>query len=346
MKGWLVNNDGEFVAEELVNEDLNEGANTVKVKIKKALVTVADVLRYTGEYDCKNTVLGSTGVGIIAQDMPSDSIFSLKKGARVYVTPYKNCKECIYCKNNDKSRCADILVAGEDYDGFLKEFVDVDASSIFAIPEHVSDKSALFIETVSLCLNIIDRLSIQKGEHVLILGADNFGIILAQILKYYQSIPILIDNDEDRINLAKDCGIYYSLSNEYNRLNEVLQITNGKLAPKVVYALDSKIPLKQAFALAGYNAQIAISGMGKHSNIVSFTPAIKKDLNLCFVNTGYGNTEASINLIANGAIDLTKFDIKNAPFEECDKVFEALSKTLSEEETVNEVVIELKDVLT
>ena len=207
MKGWLINNDGDFVLTDIPSEELSDKTDSIKVRITKSLVEVADVLRYTGEYDCKNIILGSTGVGVLEHDVPFDEdsviIENANKTKRVYVAPYKNCKECIYCKNNDKTRCSDILIAGEDYDGFLKEFVTADASMVFDIPNVVTDDKALFIETVSLCLNIIDRLSIQKGEHVLILGADNTGIILAQILKYYQSIPIIIDNDEDKIKLAK-----------------------------------------------------------------------------------------------------------------------------------------------
>ena len=123
-------------------------------------------------------------------------------------------------------------------------------------------------------------------------------------------------------------------------MSEVLQITNGKLAPKVVYTLDSRTALKQAFALAGYNAQIAVIGMGKRSNIVSFASAIKKDLNISFVNSGYGNIEASINLIANDAIDFSKLPIGRDTFENCDKVFSELSEKLSKDEPVNEYIIE------
>ena len=347
MKGWLINNDGILTLsdipqqEQVLSEDNLNGHPLVRVKITKSIINFDDVYLYASGTPKKNTVLGSVGIGIIMDEVGDDS-FSLEKGDRVFINPYKICNDCIPCRNGDKSGCANLKIAGDDFDGFLREFVDAEEDALISIPEVVSDTEALYVDTVAKSLNIIDKMNIQKGEHVVILGATNFGIILAQILKYYQSIPIIIDNDEERIKLARECGIYYSLAKDRDWLNEISDITGGRLAPQVVYLQNSKIPLKYAFTLAGYNAQIAISGLEtKGTNVLSFSPAIRKELKFFFINTGLGNLEASINLIANKAIDFSKIPVETANFNECDKVMNELTDKLNNDEQIHETIVNI-----
>ena len=344
MKGWLINKNGSLELNDIVYQENSVDSvsdETIKIKLTKSLIGISDILRYTGEYEPTDYVLGSAGIGIAVNDFDVDSLTPICKGDRLYINPYKPCKECFHCKKNDKKVCSDLLVAGEDYDGFLKEFIDANVADVYSIPENISDTEALFIETVALSLNIIDKLNIQKGEHVVILGADNFGIILAQILKYYQSIPIIVDNDKAKIELAKECGIYYSISKNNDLVKDIAEITGGRLAPHIIYNQDSNIPLNQAFSLAGYNAQIAISAMGKGSNIVTFAPAVKKEIKLFFINTGFGNTEASINLIANKAIDLSKLPIKIVNFNDCEATFKKLAEDYIAGKTIDDTIVNI-----
>ncbi len=345
MKGWLINNDGVLTLKDVTpqeqlqtNDDSSNNA-LVRVKMSKSIISFDDVYLFASKSPKINMVLGSTGIGIIMNEVV-DSAYSLEKGSRVFINPYRICNDCFPCRSGIKTGCANLKIAGDDFDGYLREFVDATENALIPIPDTVSDTEALYVDTVARSLNIIDKMNIQKGEHVVILGATNFGIILAQILKYYQSIPIIIDNDETRIKLARECGIYYSLAKDKDWLNEVSDITGGRLAPQVVFLQNSKIPLKYAFTLAGYNAQIAISGLEtKGTNVLSFSPAIKKELKFFFINTGLGNLEASINLIANKAIDFSKLPIATANFDECDKVMNELADKLNNDEQINETII-------
>lgn len=341
MKGWLKDENGVFSLKELTPEKQNNCSdNLFTIKLTKSLITDNDVLNFKNQTE-NNFVLGTCGIGIISSDVPEDSVFDLKKGDKVYVRPYRACGECINCKNGNYQKCSNILVAGEDYDGFLKEFTDATEREIRVLPEGFTEDDALYICKVSLALSIIDRLNVQKGEHVVILGADNLGIILAMLLKYYQSIPIIIDNDNSRIALAKECGIYYSIDSEKDWIKEVTEITGGRMATHVVYLQNSCIPLSFAFNLSAQKATIAFSGVSKNSNIISFYPAVKKELNLVFVRTGYGNTMSSVNLIANKAIDLKKLSLKTIKFEEVGDTFNTLLNDFENNKKIDDIVVEM-----
>jgi threonine dehydrogenase-like Zn-dependent dehydrogenase len=343
MKGWILHGANDLELKELEIPELKDNSK-VKVKLTKSMITVDDVLRYTGETKVNDIVLGSAGIGILS-DENKDDLFSNQddqnKIPRVYVNPYKPCKECYTCKSNSKAKCSHLKIAGEDYNGFLREFVYPDSSQVFPIPDSISDKDALLIETVSLALSTIDRLNVQKGEHVVIIGADTLGITLAQLLKYYQSLPIIIDNDPQKIQLASDCGIYYALTKEKEWMKEVTDITGGRMANHVIYLQQSKIPVKTAFQLAGYGVPVAIVGETASVSQVSFSIALKKELKLEFVSNGYGNTLSSINLIANKAIDFSKINVATTSFENCGEKFKELSEKLENDQPIYNVIVDL-----
>lgn len=340
MKGWYLHGVNHLELKD-IQSDFELDINRTKVKLTKSLINIDDVLRYTGETKVSGVVLGSAGIGIVAEDSQENTLYALSKGTRVYVNPYKPCKECYSCKSHIKNKCSDLKIAGEDYDGFLREFIYPENSEVFPIPENISDKDALLIETVSLALNTIDRLNIQKGEHVVILGADTLGITLAQLLKYYQSIPVVLDTDPAKVALAAECGIYYSLTKDKDWLKEVTEITGGRMANQVIYIQQSKIPVKTAFQLAGYNTPVGIVGATTATSPVSFSLALKKELKLEFIDNGYGNTLSSINLIANKAIDFSKINVATTSFENCGEKFKELAQKFDNDEQIYSVIVDM-----
>ena len=65
MKGWFSVKPN-LINESVINEDFDITFQS-KVKITKALVTLSDVLRYTGEVRVENVVLGSYGIGVVSE---------------------------------------------------------------------------------------------------------------------------------------------------------------------------------------------------------------------------------------------------------------------------------------
>ena len=183
MKGWKIVKP--FTIEEKELSEKAQQGSLSKVKITKALIGLSDVLRFNGELDANNVVLGSSGIGIISET--DTNLFGLEKGKHVYIAPAHECNECYNCKSGNNSKCSNIQIAGEDFDGFLCDFTEADVNKLYVLPESVPDLEALFIEHISLALSVVDKLGIEKGDYVSVVGANNFGNILAQLLIYYQA---------------------------------------------------------------------------------------------------------------------------------------------------------------
>nr|MBO4518330.1 alcohol dehydrogenase catalytic domain-containing protein [Clostridia bacterium] len=318
----------------------NANSNTVcKVRTTKALITLPDVLRYTGETEGTNAIMGSAGIGILSET--EQNLFDLEKGQRVYVEPVRECNECYNCKKGDFGKCSDLRVAGEDFDGFLSDFISAEHEKLFALPDSVSDKEALFIRHISLALAVFDKLNIQKGDYVAVVGANNFGNIFSQLLIYYQAVPIVASLDEEDYEAVKKSGIYYALGPNDNWPKEVASITSGRMTDKVVYVADCNIPVAKAFSLASFGAAIVFTGTTNKTGPVAFTQAVKKQLDIHFLNNGFGNTAASINLIANKAINFTHLKVAECSYAEVPIAFKNLAEQLEKTDKISETIVSL-----
>ena len=184
-------------------------------------------------------------------------------------------------------------------------------------------------------------MNIQKGDYVAVLGANNFGNIFSQLLIYYQAVPIIMTLDEENLQIAKDSGIYYALGPNDNWQKEVLAITSGRLPDKVVFISDSNISPSKAFALAGQSTQVAFTGLFHKSANISFLPAVKKQLDILCINSGFGNTATSINLIANKAIDFSHLKLGGTKYTNVLDAFNTLSEQYEKEGKIYETIVEM-----
>ena len=336
MKGYKIVKPYTLKEVEIPEQEFSTGK--AKVKMTKTLVTLPDFLKYMeGDKDV-SPVLGSYGIGIVSET--DANFFGLEKGTHVYIEPFTPCGECYNCKNGEPKKCSELLIAGDDSDGFLSDFYSAKPEKLFALPESVSDYDALFIGQISLAISVIDKLKIQKGDYVSIVGGNNFANILAQLLIYYQAVPIVLTTDAEDYEILKNSGIYYVLGENDNWQKDVMNITGGRMTSSVVYVADCDIPVTKAFSLASYNARVIFTGNAYKNNPISFAQAVRKQLTFYCVNISSGNTASSINVIANKAVNLSNLKVETASYEDVPKLFKNMSAKFGTDGKIYETVIE------
>ena len=348
MKGYVITAPGKIEEKELniKEKSLLDEENVLldkqaKVKITKSMLTVNDYLRFKGELDKNNFAVGSFGVGVVTQS--NSKLFTNldAKLCRVYLEPDVSCKKCYNCSNEEFDRCSNVQTAGEDFDGFCRDFAIYDEDELFLLPDSVSDYDALFIQPISLALGIIDKLGIEKGSYVAIVGCDNFAVILAQLLIYHQAVPIILTDNEEDMKIAKNSGVYYVLGEDDNWQKEVSSLTGGRMTDSVIYISDSDIPVTKAFSLASFGADIAYTGSYLKNYNLSFSQAVKKQLNIHCISTDIGNTPSAINILVNKAIDLTNLKRDKVSYDDVKTAFTKMDKQFEKDGTVNETIVEM-----
>ncbi|MBQ8725590.1 MAG: zinc-binding dehydrogenase [Clostridia bacterium] len=339
MIGWHVPEFGKI--EKTPHHEPLEGLDSVKIKLTHALITEDDVSLICGEDKSVKTpfIPGRFGVGQISE-VAQESAF-LKKGDRVFISAVEPCGRCSSCEGGKPDNCYNFNVAGKTVNGFLKDFATTNLSNVFALPKNVKDEDAVYIEYVALALSVIDKLNVKKSTHVAIIGGNVFGSILAQVLIYYQAVPIIIDDDSESLKHAKKSGIYYTAASNSRPEKEVSSITGGRMASNVVYVARSGLNTDLAYKLAAHNAPIVFAGFSYPNLRIPMNIAMAKQLDTFCINNGYGNYLSAINLLANKAVDLSSYSLKKTSMPDLVEAIEKQIVKFNKKEHVDNLLIDL-----
>ena len=337
MKSWKLNAPKQLVLEESEPTVLKE--NLVKVKIEDVLFSTTDVDILSGSTKAPLPMIpGRNAVGVISEVFDKErSMF--RKMDRVAIEPYMPCGSCWACKKGDDDKCCELKYMGLNCDGMLRDFITVSTDQVYNLPDQLSNEQALFIPYVSFGLNVVDALNIEKGTHVAIFASTKVGIILAQLVSYYQAVPILVSGNEDLLNVARSLGIFYCVNTERVDVEkEIRTVTGGRMCKELVLFSDSEFSMKDVYSAAATNAIICLAGSSNKDSRLSIAQICQKHLTIFCVLNGVGNFASAINLLVTGTVKVDKLLGETISFSNLD---EALADVKAEDFALKSKVIKV-----
>lgn len=295
----------------VTSPDLKLTQDKVKVKVTKALLSESDVSVYSGAIKVRAPFIpGRFAIGQVTE-AEEDSF--IKKGERVYLAGI----------TEDECAPDGLRIAGETVDGFYRDFVLAGVDDVYPLPASVSDEAAFLIDTIALAEHIVDEMHIDVGQHVLVLGGGIYGNILCQILIYHRAVPILADNNAERLSRAKKSGIYYAFPNDDTLREKVLEITGGKLADGAVYlAFANRCEPSILFPLVKRDAYVSFCALTGKSLHVNLEYAMKNNVTIKGITESREFVSTAINLLANKAVNFSEFPIRSHREEELPQLME------------------------
>jgi hypothetical protein len=150
-----------------------------------------------------------------------------------------------------------------------------------------------------------------------VLGGGLYGNILCQILIYHRAVPILADNNAERLTRAKRSGIYYTFPNDDTLKQNVLNVTGGKLADGAVYlAFANRCEPSVLFPLVKRDAYVSFCSLTNKALHVNLEYAIKNNLTIKGITESREFVSTAINLLANKAVNFSEFPFRSFREEE------------------------------
>lgn len=294
----------------LVNEQSSVNITSptqVKVKVSHLLLTDFDTQLFTGAAEPSYPkTIGRAAIGIVTE--VGENCYGIEKNQRVYFEPTRACGRCLECLSGKHKECKSVIAAGKDFDGFLRDFVVCEYNEIAPLPSSVDDVKALCIETVGIAENIYDKLNLSAGQRVAVVGADFAGNILAQVLQYHKVVPIVIDNNQAHLDKVKKCGIFYAYASDDELKSNILNATNGHLCDAAVYSGNSGLPLSLTTKLVAHGKPVVISSMAAAIAPMDVHDILAKNLTVFGVSDAYDYTDAVINMLIHGAVNIDLFE--------------------------------------
>jgi threonine dehydrogenase-like Zn-dependent dehydrogenase len=284
MKAWHIENaDDVKLTETTVSRNVGE----VKLKVGKVSLTSCDI-RYFLENEGAVVIPGHSAVAYVSE---ADADSDLKLGARAVVSPFVRAEE---------HGVSVVKIMGMDVDGLLCDFICVPQENVYVLPDGISDEDALYAEYIALGIKMFSGIETKKGDYVVIAGANTLGLLLSQLAIYYQMVPILIDLDTDKLKLASNFGVYYTLNPTYDNLErKVEEITGGRMSEFAMFVGEC-MPFSASLRLLKDGGEAVIGGytsIQKHQ--IDTDTMLKKQLTVKGVSDGDGEMPSAINLLAN-----------------------------------------------
>lgn len=276
--------------------------DSIKVKLTKANLSSVDMAYYKGKINTKKAITPArSGTALVSEC--NDHMYDV--GQRVFLSPYET------------NAADELLIKSYNTDGYLSDFVVTSRNCVYPIPEGVGDNEVLFTEDIALCIACFNKLNIDRGQYIALYGASYLNCIFAQLAIYYQAIPIIIDNDEDRLNIASNLGVYYTINtNEENAERKALEITSGNMFDLLIVDADSFPKADDGLNLIKNEGSVGVYGYSK-SNVdiqLSIDKILQKGLQVVGVNNGAHEIHSAINLLANKAIKIDYLIEDETPF--------------------------------
>ena len=316
---------------ELTTPDLGRGEVLVKVHAV-ALCTLEQRI-FRGEVKMPLPCTGGHEVaGEIAAlgDGVNTKLWTV--GQRVAVRLLYNCGECYYCRTGHTNMCEraqkkpvrEGLLPGP---GGLCDYIVVDSSALFKIPDTLSYEEASLTEPLACCVHSVGRANIQLGEDVVIIGGGIMGQYHVMLAKRKGARVIMSEVDPARRELAKKPGADITVNPaEKDPVEFVKGITDGRGADVVfnTTAIPSVVP--QAIAMVGKggrmiqyssmhpDAPTPVSPQLLHGSEIILTGSISPD--------GHDFFTAN-RLLSSGIIDCKPLIDHTVPFGQAQAAFES-----------------------
>lgn len=185
------------------------------------------------------TTLGHELVGKVVE--VGEGVRGIKVGDRVVCNPNDYCGTCRYCRMNLPNQCENIEAMGIDVNGGFAEYVRLSEKVTYKIADDLPAEIAAFAEPLACVVNGTQKIRVNPGETVVIVGGGTIGLLFCQMMKAAGATVILSEPSELRREFGRKSGADYTVNPIEQNLEEFVKGITGIGADYAIDAVGSQI---------------------------------------------------------------------------------------------------------
>lgn len=216
-----------------------------------------------------------------------------------------------------------LIGMGMFQDGGFAEFVKVPKISLFPLPENVSTKDGVMIETFALITRAFKLSNIEKNENILIIGGGNVGLVALKsvLLEKDPNYVVVVEPHEYLRNKALELGATDATGTSRAKVKKVFKNLG---APTFIFdCVGNEETISNAINFIKKGGTILLEGIHKGSITFPLFMLNSKEVTLKG-SLGHDRDDilAAIDLFAKGKVDANEFISEVIHLEEMQKTFE------------------------
>jgi len=231
------------------------GPSEVLVNIQACGLCQSDIKKILYPIYEPPRIFGHEMAGVVAQVGAGVTDFAM--GDRVAVMHHIPCLDCGHCQNECFSMCetykkitttAGFIPSGGGYSEYICAPEHIARHGIIPLPADISVEEATFIEPVNCCLKAMEKIKVDSGERVLVVGAGPMGLLFVKLLRSFGAIPIVSEMMETRRERAIEAGAELAVNpKDKNAVQDITDATNGMGADAAILAVPNLKAAEFAF---------------------------------------------------------------------------------------------------
>ncbi|MCM1982430.1 MDR/zinc-dependent alcohol dehydrogenase-like family protein [Lyngbya confervoides] len=151
-------------------------AQEALVRVLCAGICNTDMELLRGYYPYRG-ILGHEFVGVVEQG-PTALL-----GQRVVGEINAYCGHCQFCRRGMTSHCEQRTVLGiVNRHGAFASYLTLPHRNLHPVPDTVATAAATFTEPLAAALEILEQVTVERGDRVLVVGDGKLGLLIAQVL--------------------------------------------------------------------------------------------------------------------------------------------------------------------
>ena len=293
------------------------GQGEILLKVRSAGICGSDIGAYKGVNPLVSypRIIGHEIAGEVIE-VPDDEV-ELIPGDRVILEPYVYCGHCYPCSIGHTNCCENLTVRGVHIEGGMAEYVSHPRHLLHKVPDNIPWNLVPMAEPLVISMHAVNQSQTKAGEHVVIFGAGQIGLLAAQYALTIGAIPIVVDPVDERLALARSLGITHTVNPVSSDAFEAIKtITNGRMAEVVIEASGAAPAIRNALDYVSYAGRISLVGWPKNDIALPTALITKKELTIRGSRNSVGQFPESLRLIAEGKINVAALLTKSVAIDE------------------------------
>lgn len=304
------------------------GSGMVKVRIESVGVCDDDISAYHGlnEYQRYPIVLGRDAAGVVMEvggtagdGDPRVITFrreAVAPGDRVVLLPQRIPQDHDLSVCSERCRHDRMGRLGFNIDGALREFAVLPVEQVAVLPDGVSVKEAVFVQSICKALRAVQSAAPEEDDTVAIMGAGDVGIIAAQIVLAHSARPILIDPTQSRLELARSIGITHVVNPFASYAAEEIEwVTSGDMADSVIDTAGDSAGMGSCLQFAGSGGRVVFTRKPAEKTPADLRYIVDRDLSVHSCGNTSCDIDAAMRLLVDGTVKVDSLVSATLPLE-------------------------------
>ena len=278
-------------------------------------------------------VLGHEPAGVVVE--AGKNVKNFRVGDRVFAHHHVADLTCYYCKHGDYTLCPQFAQTHLEPGGFAEYFkvpppnLQVDT---LKLPDNLSFEEATLIEPVGCCIRAQNKVGIQKGDSVVVVGAGPSGIIHAMLAKIAGASQVLVTDLVDyRLKMAERLGADLAINSQReNVLEKVRLSTENRGADIVIVTAPNAKAVEDSVQMVRRGGRILLFAPTQPDQYARLSPHRLFFSEITVVpsySVSHIETRKALQLISSGTLKAKELITHRFPLSQTQEAFQTAAKS-------------------